>query len=345
MRIVSYQTEWRDRYAHFLKSCENALFFHSLSYLDFLCELLGSTNRSLLALDEAGQLLGVLPLLRLDGLGGIMLNSLPFYGSHGGTLAHNEKTSAALLDAYNAGLADERIAGATLVENLRDPWSYAKVTHRYVDVRIGQITPIAHPDDHAARLMKSYHFKTRNMVRKGQRSGLRVVVENGSIDVLAAMHKENLAALGGIAKPNRFFDLLNKYFVADSDYKLYLAYKDDHPVSALLLFYFGSTVEYYVPATDVAYRELQPLSLLIFEAMIEASRAGYRWWNWGGTWKTQEGVYRFKSRWGTKDYPYRYYTALNNTEILSWSKEKILSAYPFFYVAPFSALVEQAKAS
>lgn len=338
MNIVPYSAALRGPYAEFAGAHPAALFFHSPAYLEFLCELLGAANHSLLALDAAGKVLGALPLLGMQGAAGLVLNSLPFYGSHGGTLADEHAVAAALLQAYSVLAAAPQCAGATLVENLRDRWDYTALKPSYTDERIGQITPIAHAGEHAARLMESFHFKTRNMVRKSQRGGFEVRVDNDALDILEAMHRENLAALGGIAKPPRFFSLIRKHFTPGRDYRLSFAYKDGRVAACLLLFYFGSTVEYFVPATQVEYREMQPLSLLIFEAMTDASQRGYRWWNWGGTWKTQDGVYHFKKRWGTEDHPYRYHTVLNRADILDWPREKILAEYPFFYVVPFSAL-------
>ena len=56
------------------------------------------------------------------------------------------------------------------------------------------------------------------------------------------------------------------------------------------------------------YRSEQPLSVLIFRAMQDAIKEkGSKHWNWGGTWKSQHGVYRFKSRWGAHDNKYRYH--------------------------------------
>jgi len=72
--------------------------------------------------------------------------------------------------------------------------------------------------------------------------------------------------------------------------------------------------------------------------MCDAASEGYVWWNWGGTWLSQDGVYRFKSRWGTQDLPYRYFTIVRNSEILKASREELLTAYPGFFTVPFSAL-------
>ena len=86
------------------------------------------------------------------------------------------------------------------------------------------------------------------------------------------------------------------------------------------------------------------MSLLIYEAMQEAARRGCRYWNWGGTWLTQDGVYFFKSRWGTEDRPYYYYISEHEgaESLRNLTKEEIIENYPYFYVLPFNILRQNA---
>ena len=107
-------------------------------------------------------------------------------------------------------------------------------------------------------------------------------------------------------------------------------------VAALLLLYFHRVVEYFTPVVVADARSLQPLSLIILESMLDAVHRSCRYWNWGGTWPTQDGVYRFKKRWGTTDFPYRYWTNIYDSSIRSESPEHLLDRYPYFYVYPFS---------
>lgn len=109
-------------------------------------------------------------------------------------------------------------------------------------------------------------------------------------------------------------------------------------IAALLVFYYNRTAEYYMPVISAEHRPLQPLSLILEVALLEAQGRGCRWWNWGGTWQSQEGVYRFKNKWGATVGTYRYYTQLNHEPLLKWSSGRILEAFPGFYVVPFSAL-------
>jgi hypothetical protein len=181
------------------------------------------------------------------------------------------------------------------------------------------------------------------MVRKAQKSGLNVRISNDakSIDFLYHVHVDNIQSIGGIAKPYEFFSSIPSFYKPGIDYDLYLAESEGQTIAGLLLFYCGNVVEYYTPVIVKEFRHLQPLSLLIYEAMSAAKNNNYKFWNWGGTWKSQDGVYQFKSRWGTEDHPYYYYTKILNKDVVNCNKQELLSEYPFFYVYPFDKLASQ----
>ena len=72
--------------------------------------------------------------------------------------------------------------------------------------------------------------------------------------------------------------------------------------------------------------------------MTEAAKSGFKYWNWGGTWKTQTGVFRFKKKWAAFEQKYFYYTQLNDRSILNWSPDKIVKTFPNFFIIPFSQI-------
>ena len=141
-----------------------------------------------------------------------------------------------------------------------------------------------------------------------------------------------MLSIGGRSKEDTFFELFPKIFIQNQDYRIYVAKKDGQNIASLLLFYFNNTVEYYIPTIMSDYRTFQPLSLLIYTAMIDAKKNGYSSWNWGGTWPSQEGVKKFKNKWNTQNVEYNYYIKLNNKKILGLSQEEIIKEYGNFYV-------------
>ena len=151
---------------------------------------------------------------------------------------------------------------------------------------------------------------------------------------------ENMLKIGGKPKPLKFYKEIKKIFHYDQEYRIYLAKKKGQVVSALLVFYYKNTVEYFTPTVMQEYRSEQPLSLLIFEAMLDAVKErGAIYWNWGGTWLTQKGVYHFKSRWGAKDHIYNYHIkTFKDFNFNGIGQKDLEDAYPYFFTLPFTVL-------
>ncbi len=339
MRIEVLNPHLAERYEAFLMARSESLLYQSWRYQSLLLDFLGCRQQSLIVLDSHDNVLAALPLMAMDGPMGTVLNSLPFYGSNGALIGEDQAARAELLVAYRKMVQAPGIAAATLIENPLAPGGADGLAFDLADDRIGQLTPLPPAADHEATLMRSFHYKTRNMVRKAEKLGVEVIVDNDAIPFLLSVHEENMQEIGGLAKSNRFFHALPQYFRPDQDYRLYVANLDDEPVAAVLVFFYNRTAEYYTPVVRKEYRDSQALSAAIFRAMCDAAAQGYAWWNWGGTWLSQDGVYRFKSRWGTKDLPYRYFTSVHNPKILKASRAELLAAYPSFFTVPFSALL------
>ena len=338
MRVRQLDNSRVDAYEEFLLRRPTTLLFQSWAYQRLLASLLSTENRSMVVESDDGRICAALPLMSREGVHGRVYNSLPYYGSNGGVISDDPAAVAMLISSFNEISAGSEVASATLVSNPLDETDYGALAHDLSDSRIGQFTPIAFETNHAERLMDSFHHKTRNMVRKAGKLGVTVERDEGALEFVAAVHRENMAEIGGRAKSPRFFELVPAHFRAGADFKVYIASLGGEAVAGLLVFYFNRTAEYYTPVVRKGYRDTQALSLTIFSAMTDASREGFRRWNWGGTWANQDGVYRFKKRWGTVDHPYHYYTRLRNVALRNLDAKSLLDAYPDFYVLPFSAL-------
>ena len=312
IQIEPLRVDHEAAYENLVRSRPEHLLYASLKYRDFLRRILtASEDRYLLAM-ESGRLVGALPsFVMCSAAHGTVVNSLPFYGSHGDVLLgadvnDGESVIGALLEAFD-GLCEETSAAAsTLISNpltghRKILESRCRCTH--TDERIGQITPL--PGDSVeveGSLMSMFHYKTRNMIRKARKLGVNVVHDDcpEALRQLHRLHEDNMTAIGGMPKPWSAFEAIRDIFDYDRDYRVYLATQEKRVIGALLVFYYNQTAEYFTPAALAEFRTLQPTSLLILEAMVEAARRGYGRWNWGGTWTTQAGVYNFKKRWGTK---------------------------------------------
>lgn len=352
IEVKQLSTQYEAAYEQLLSHSRMAMFNHSLKYRKFLNRIIpGSKDYYLCAFCD-GQLLATLPIFMKHGRFGTVVNSLPFYGSHGGIVSREDVSAEVVKTLFNALTKvchDVDAITCTLIESPLDQrtdnydYYYADV----FDYRIGQISSLPASSDSIPiddTLLAGYHQKTRNMVRKGMKCGFEVSHDSTqeTFKALQSIHAINMQSIGGRAKPFSVFEAIKDVFVYDVDYRIYTARKDGQIVSALLVFFFKDMVEYFTPATLESYRTQQPLSLLIHSAMKDAVlEKNAKLWNWGGTWLSQDGVYQFKSRWGTVDYPYKYHVKLYKPDIITGqSKETFLSEYQNFYVIPFNAKVD-----
>jgi len=340
-----------DDYANFLLKDESNLFYLSLNYKQLLEKLLGCESRYLIARGRERSIVGSFPLMiSRGGRFGRIGNSLPYYGSNGGIIVDQSlpdedqtKVRQILLQTAEEYFRDAGCGARTITISPfeRSVDFYEKnVSYDFLDKRIGQITLLPEPGlDLENRLMGIFQNPRPRNIRKAIKSGVTCLYSYSKDDMnfLYRTHKDNISAIGGLSKDEIIYRLVPEFFNRE-DYRVYTAEKGGEKIAALLLFYFNKTVEYFTPAVVDEARSLQPTALIIFEAMKDAVNAGYRYWNWGGTWLSQTGVYDFKKRWGAVDYLYQYFIKILDNRILQSSKRELLNEYPGFYVLPFDDL-------
>lgn len=324
-------------YDAFLRSRPDGLLYQSLDYRALVKSYLGCGDRYLVAL-EGGETRGILPLMWTGDPEGRVWNSLPYYGSHGGVLADSAPARDALLEAYAEIVTDDGTLASTVSSNpfIADPGPPPR--HNVVDRRVSQQTPIDFNDDVEQQVMAAIEGSARRNVRKAERSGIAADVDPGAMSDLARIHRENILSIGGLAKDMRFFETVQAIFESGRDYDLWVGRHEGVVVAALLVFYFNETAEYFTPAVDHDFRPLEPMAVVLLGAMAAAARRGMKRWNWGGTWESQTGVFRFKRKWGAIAKPYCYYTQLNDRSLLAWPRDRFAEKFPHFFVLPFSAL-------
>jgi hypothetical protein len=345
LKLTIKGLEQSDLYDEFLERNDNALVHYSGAFLRFLSRAIPEVELKYLTAVNGDRILGLMPFaLLVNSKLGTVVNSLPFFGSHGGAFMdkdlpdHGKEVVHSLYAAFLAELESCNAVSTTLVENCFAPLSdsfLCRMGFEVVDDRISQITPLPSGNSEIEeKLFASFHGKTRNAIRKGQKSGqtIELCEDSENLAWLQSVHEQSIHSLGGMAKNIGIFQSLVAEFPLGSTSRLYIGRIEDEPVSGLLLLLYGDMVEYFTPVAMPHHREKQVLSDLIFRAMTDLAKEGYRGWNWGGTWRSQEGVYRFKSRWGAVDRSYRYFHRLTDPAFQSHPMDALTQAFPYFYL-------------
>lgn len=337
MKIEILTKNRENEYNDFILKNKYSMFNSSLKFRDLIIWLTGAKPYYFLAI-ENDKIIGVLPAFIKEGKYGKVINSMPWFGSNPGIII-NEKgfykgeIGNRLLNTFWY-FANNNCISSTYITHPMNNFLYS-FNNAIIDQRIGCITYLPEEND---SLMKIYDNKTRNMIRKAQKSNILFKKTSNYKDIswLYYQHKINMKKVNGPIKSLSFFNYFRDILSFGKDWKLYIAQKDEKNVAGLLLKYFNNTVDYITPVIDINYRTYQPLSLLIFEAMKEAIQENYKYWNWGGTTiPGQEGVLHFKKSFGGIKKPYYYFINIYNTSINNISKKEILKEYPFFYVRKF----------
>lgn len=324
-----------EEYEKFLHSREDSLFYSSCKYKGFLEDLLDCEANYILN-DEQGKITAALPLMIKKGSFGNVINSLPYYGSNGGIIGQPQTNE--MINAFHTLANAKDSATSTLISS---PFhnSIEDLRSTVTDQRISQITDLKTNSDPESYLWSIIDGSTRRNIKKSQKEGVQVCVENEvAVPFLEKVHNENMLAINGKPKTKEFFEKFPSHFIPNRDYKVIVAKIDNVPVAALLVFYYNKTVEYFTPVIVKEFRDRQPLALILWETMLQGIKEGYYYWNWGGTWLSQEGVYQFKKKWGAQERTYYYSTKVLNEEIFHAPLQMLHIEYPGFYMYNFETL-------
>lgn len=334
-----------------LHKSPNSLLFQSKQWVGLLSEYLaGVRDETLLCLDQ-GKTIGALPMLAAHGPLGPVANSLPFYGSNAAFIIDPDHPNPdAIREAlWAAWLEREKEIGAAVTVLIDTPFGdhgsfLEKFSWDYKEERIGHLTPLADVgggEEAEGRLYQLIHGKTRNMVKKAKKLGVTVDVTTDEADYrfLQETHEENLKAMGSSPKERPFFDKARALL----DTRTYIGRLSGEAVAGLFLVRYHKTIEYFTPAIKKEFRSSQPLSAIIFQAMLDAAAENFAWWNWGASWPSQENLQLFKKRWGSVNTTYSYYirSSIPLEDFRRLGVEGLLRGYPYFYVIPFRALDEK----
>ena len=320
-------------YNNFVNEVEHSMLYHTVPYLKLVSEVL-DCEIVIYVWEEGHQVKAACPWLVKEGIYGKIFNSLAYYGANGGILSINHDFKERLEFKMMKEIESES-AGFAYISNLFSKNLLEDKECRNIE-RLAQISelPASNEED---KVMEPIHSKTRNMIRKGLKENLDFYPSQDS-SFLELTHRQNMEAVGVKPKEAVFFNRLPKYFEFGKDYEIFEATIDGDKAAALLVFYHKDTVEYYMPAINVLFRNKQAMSALIFRVMQLSIAKKIKYWNWGGTPLSNENLYRFKSRFGGKDYPYTIQVKVNDKSLLMRTPKEIMAAYPGMFVVPFDML-------
>jgi hypothetical protein len=329
-----------EEYENFINKNNFSTFYHTKNHLLFLKDLL-NLEPYFFQVTEHDEILGVMPFFMKKSKFGSVINSLPFFGSYGGLVA-TKNCEKLILDKLNEFNLENDVLSSVITPNpfLNDESIYEKYyTYSFKDPRLIQCTNIFNSNENI--LWGTFEQRVRRAIRKSEKLNIQVSKTELTDDVIEEfykMHKIEIQSKGGKIKPSNFFENLKNHFKINHDYEVFCAQKDGKNLSYLLIFYHNNYAEYYMPAYDSNSKNTQSTSLLIWNSMKSSLNHGANFYNFGGTWKNQPELYRFKRGWGAIDYNYNYYINCDLEKIKEIGIDELLKNFEFFYIIPYNRL-------
>ncbi|SCY89863.1 Acetyltransferase (GNAT) domain-containing protein [Desulfoluna spongiiphila] len=176
-----------------------------------------------------------------------------------------------------------------------------------VDVKFDstQVLNIACGFDKIVKNWTKGHRSTTRKARKARKEGVSIRVADSRHDWLQyfKIYEASIERWGKKASSNykwTLFDTICK--LSSPNVKLWLAEHDNEIIAGALCFYGKKQVVYWHGAALSTYFKFRPVNLLMYEAINDACKEGYSWFDFnpsGG----HQGVQAFKKSFGTQERP------------------------------------------
>jgi FemAB-related protein (PEP-CTERM system-associated) len=283
----------------FVAAQSDAQLFHRPGWSRAVERGCGSRSHYLVAEDEAGNPIGLLPLseIRSPLFGNSMVSA--GFGVGGGILSDDEAAAGALAEAAWAltlerGCSGLELRGGRLPRDAR--W------RRQEGVYAGFVADLPAGDE---AILRSIRKRQRAEVRRAKGFGLefRGGTSAADLDAHYRVYSTSVRNLGTPIFPRALFSAMLAEFGDDAD--ILTAGKDGTPLSSVFSFYFKNTVYPYWGGGTVEARRWRANEAIYYELMRRASRRGCTRFDFGRS-KVGTGPYAFKKNWGFDPHPLVY---------------------------------------
>ena len=315
------------------------LAYHHCMYRDLLCRLDVGEPLYLGAFAD-GDLVAVLPGFVRRTSTGTVYSSLPFFGPNAGVLSDPEWSELAHRELLGAVRRIMEREPAALTASVYTPLMFDEfgMYERALPdaIAVDKTTQVLFLPDAAWSREILYDL------RKAERAGVTVEsdVTEERIARLYEIYEQNCADRGIPKKAEACVRYLGTEGVKSGHVGAQFAYYRGEMIAGLLMLWGPQTASYYLPCNVDESRSLQAGTLLVDCAVGAARQRGIRYWNWEASPAQDEGVYRFKSKWGSKPVGYKVFIQrfCQEERLCEIGVARLAAEFPYFFVFPFERL-------
>ena len=301
---------------------------------------LGPDEPYLLLARDNGRPVGVLPLYLYRGKFGNIITSVPQPGPLGGIASvdgYDDKDALyKALITYAADLGREKkCCLLTIITNpfTRDDALYKKfLLPEYELENFTQFIYLGNSD---------YIITSKNIKRdlKTSVAGGVTIKEAASaydFDALYKIHCKRQVEISTIPLDKRLLENIFNIACPANKAKIFLAYHDGSIIAGWILIHDKLITDVFVIAADSAFDRIFPNFALADYSIRWAQGEGARLYNWQSSPGRSSGVYKFKTRWGSEEAGYYFFTKVlgDVSGIMNGNFSEVGGAYTNHFLLP-----------
>lgn len=304
MKILEFEKGRGKAWDEFVASSPTGTCHHLSGWEKVLSEVYCFKSASIMAVDNADKITGVLPMFLMnDMFGKKYLISNPFL-NYAGICATNIETENALIEKAK-DIARENNVSYLEIKHLA---AEADALHAKKDF----VTMFLKLNKDTDSTWKgSLKAKTRNQVRKAAKAGLKVDYGNKYLNDFYKVYATNLRDLGTPAHPEKFFRSILEEFIDNSG--IIVVKYQERVIGGMIHLHFKNVFSDPWASSLKEFNKLCPNNMLYWGAIKYASEKGFEYFDFGRS-TMDSGTYMFKKQWGAEQVQLNYQYFLNKAD-------------------------------
>ena len=320
-------------YSEIYSGYQKKTIYQSPIYISMIMDILETKSRHLICKLHSS----AIPLLYKSTSFGRVYNSLPFFGSCGGIVGSND-FCVELQTQILAIRQETSFASLNIVSNWYNQvdLNSSSISFNVIE-RINAVKELEGIEGIENEALSTYHSKTRNIVRTTLKNDFEFCDLSDQFDNITKIYFDEMNLRKRFSKPIGFWEYLIKNKNAQLDYVIYGAKKEGKILGFVLFIYNEKLgqVEYFIPGSTPEGRKYNVNYFLIHSAIIEFSKQKFDTIHFGGSQTNQIDLIRFKQRWGSQTYSYKYFNTYSK-KLEELPNNSLAEEAPYFYVKPFT---------
>ncbi len=287
----------------FVANTPNAYVYDLWEWGDVLCRTY-NYERYYLAVKRGKDVMGIMPLIYIkSSVFANKLVSLPFC-EYGGPLVNSTDKSVIKLTLKMLFRGLNELARKLIVDyiELRQPPSFLSsffpsfgftVLQRYLTFKVNLTK-------NESELWRNLKKNTRYHVRKAIKAGIEIKdVDANHVEQYYSLYLKTQRRHGSPPHSYSFFKNIFNSFKPKGLLQMIVAVHNDKPIAGEINFLFNGIIYGWGSVTDRNYAHLNPTSLLWWYMIKSGLENDYKILDLGRTRLEAEGIYHFKSGWGS----------------------------------------------